>query len=189
MLHMDKGAEKWMHKTVHRQYWKVQGSYTDYDDLTQDGFLCWYIVADRYENVTDRGHMMRLFQITFWNHITWLASRDKDKEYNKAKVTLSELVSNNNKDYSEAWILDNILSSNGICPLDLNQFIVESPEPARSVLRLLTSEHGPLILQIPLRRYLDGSRQTLNHRLCRRLNLDEGSDPLGKTKAHLMEIV
>lgn len=189
MLQLDSGAEGWLHRTVSKNYWRVQGSFTDYDDLTQDGYLCWYTVADRYHEITDRGHMMRLFQITFWNHISWLSTRDKDKHFNRAKVTLSELVSSPNKDYSDAWILDNILSSQGICPLDLNQFIIESPEPARSVLRLLTSDQGPAVLRTPLRRYTNGRRQTLNQRLCRILSLDQGIDPLGKTKKHLVELV
>lgn len=189
MLQMDSGAEGWMHRTVQKNYWKLKHTYLDLEDLTQDGYLHWYIVADRYHQITDRGHIMRLFQSTFSNHIFWLSSTDKDKSYNVAKVTLSELVASKDKDYSDAWILDNLLSAQGVCPLDLNQFIVESPEPVRSVLKLLTSEHGVGILRTPLRRYTNGRRQTLNQRLCRILNLEHNTDPLGKTKLHLMEIV
>jgi hypothetical protein len=70
---MDKGAVGWLVKTVDAEYWKVSGFY-DKSDLIQDGYLCYYRVANKYGKRSP-AHTMALFKTAFRNHIIDLAAQ------------------------------------------------------------------------------------------------------------------
>ena len=78
----DKGVRGWLKRIAVSNYWRVSGFY-ELDDLVSDGYLCYYEVRLRYPNATARQHIMRLFQVTYLNHIHDLAK--------KRTLTLSKL--------------------------------------------------------------------------------------------------
>jgi hypothetical protein len=65
---MDMGARRWLVKTAYKNLWRVHSFY-DLDDLIQDGHMMYALVVQRYPQAKDPPHIMRLFQITFLNHI------------------------------------------------------------------------------------------------------------------------
>lgn len=75
-MNMDKSAVGWLYKTAHKQFWRVADWY-EFDDLVQDGYLCWLKVQQRYVETgaaTDPKHVMSLFQRSYINYIHGLAS-------------------------------------------------------------------------------------------------------------------
>jgi hypothetical protein len=73
-LGMDLGVRGWMFKTCKENFWRVSGFY-EFNDLVQDGFLCYARLVKRYPDVKDAPHMMRLFQTSFKNHIHDIAKK------------------------------------------------------------------------------------------------------------------
>lgn len=192
MYHLDQGASGWLHKTANRNYWKVRHVYDELDDLTQDGYLCWYICANKYEAVTDYGHLMRLFQTTFSNHITWTARTDKGRDFQMSCVRILDLFPPDQSERAEAWILDKAtqVRDSSIFPnycdwKSVNHLIAEAKEPVRSVLSFLTSDVGARALRRPFRRRINGTRETLSQRICRNLGIPTNPNLLDQTKAYL----
>lgn len=77
---MDRIASGWLYNTAKKNYWRVEG-YCEFEDLIQDGMVCYYKVVRRYPNVVEPKHRMRLFQIAFTNYIHTLSvKRSKQRE-------------------------------------------------------------------------------------------------------------
>lgn len=156
---MDAGARGWLVKTAVKNYWRVQSRY-ELDDLIQDGFLCWAKVRARYPKVKDRPHVMRLFQVTYINHIHSLAKCVTRKR--------EQLVPTGDMGSEAFW--DAVLPAD----CDLMQINVVGHVPAVVVraLSILSRPGADRRLSAQYRVRPDGSRETLNERLCRVLDLD-----------------
>jgi len=197
VVKLDVGGTRWLEGYAWRNYWKVRHIYDEVTDLVQDGHMCWGIVVNKYTDVgdlTQDGRLMSLFKMTFVNHIRWVASMDKDKEYNKLKVRMDDLVHPGEHVSLEQWyaFLDRICLRNGqsgdlFSDSSVQRTIIEASDPIRSVLQFLVSDHGIDVMRRPFRRRLDGSRETVNARIRRYIGKGENLDLLGMTKQYLLE--
>jgi hypothetical protein len=151
---MDEGARKWMFGTVRSQLWRV-AHWMSFEDLAQDGLVCWYRVIRRYPRVP-RGsskHRMALFKIVFMNHIHDLSKR---------RTRLPE-VSFEDLPPSIADAINYPASQDlyGAAPplVKLGLTVLAAPAHARS-------------LRSSYRFRADMTRETFNERLCRLAGLD-----------------
>jgi hypothetical protein len=69
---MDPGARNWLLGFARKTFWRLCQPGYEFQDLVQEGFLCWQKVVDRYPDAVDQARVMALFKntfrITFW---TW----------------------------------------------------------------------------------------------------------------------
>jgi hypothetical protein len=180
MLPMDDGARIWLLREVRRQYWRVATWY-EIDDLVQDGLLHYHRVATKYAHVKDRPHIMRLFQITFINHVHDLSKR-KGKQID---LPISTYISN---PLSENTILDRVGTEDSMNLALFKASLAKAPKPVIDVINLLTTEYGRRCLCAQMRVYTNGVRETLNDRLCRLCNYDpKVTDLVGTVRSYLMD--
>lgn len=162
-MQMDEGARLWLFKTAHKNYWRV-APYYELDDLIQDGFVSYYKTVARYKRrVKNRSHMMRLFQMSYVNHIHDLAKLRTRHN----RVIANDLVT------GDADPL-NALAAN--CSDDTHQLVVfmaalaKAPTQVKQVLLILTTHQGRMELCKPYRG--KANRETSNERLCRLTGYD-----------------
>lgn len=156
---MDQGARGWLFRKAHKNLWRVRSFY-ELDDLIQDGYLCYQLVINKYPQVKDRPHIMRLFQRTYSNYIHDLANQ---RTREASEVLLVNLLP---AFLSEVAFWDRLL----IDDLDraaLQLLIAQAPPPIKAVLRLFTDDRSLQKLRKPYRRNEKTGRETLNQRLCR----------------------
>ncbi len=103
-MEMDVGTIGWLHRYARRHFWRLPSWY-DYDDLIQDGYLNWLRITQRYTDVTERKHMMRLFQICFVNHVNNL-SNWKTKTPEVAVPDISLLIDQSSGNELRIYFLD-----------------------------------------------------------------------------------
>lgn len=178
---MDDGAKGWLFKTAHKHYWRVCPFY-DLEDLIQDGYLCYQRVYTRYcttqeyrtdkgrlikerrpeELVTERRHLMRLFQTTFLNHIHDLSKRTTTQLDFSISLLLTD--GSDESDLYERYFppdTDSVFQST----------VLHAPEHIRKALALFGSEEGRAQLREAYKK-IDGIRETFNERLCRLCGLN-----------------
>ena len=175
MLDMDEGARKWLYKTCHKNFWRVIRSDYEFDDMVQDGLMKFYHVRMRYPQVKDPPHLMALFKIAFLNHIHGLASRRTksaevcflaDMNIDFRRNNSGGAVSSGDAEITAAELL---LPPEQSCG-PLFAAILNAPKPLLRFLEKVASD--PALLAGVCRRRRDGTRQTLNERLCRLVKLD-----------------
>ncbi len=72
---LDAGMRGFIFNTARKHYWRV-ASWYEFDDLVQDGYLCYAKCKAKYsETVTEKRHFMSLVQVSFLNYISTLASK------------------------------------------------------------------------------------------------------------------
>lgn len=190
MLQIDNGAEIWLRRYAVKNSWKVSHFAYEIDDLIQDGYLSWYICADRYNQVTDYRHMCSLFKMTFTNRIRELSMTDKDNKFNfMLEGGLSDLVDPSMQGLSESWILDKVCGHYMQTTGSVGQIISDAVEPVKTVLRFLVSAEGIAVMRRPFRLRLDGRRETTNFRIYRALGLEPQGDLMGLTKSYILNYV
>lgn len=193
MLYADAGATGWLTTFSKKEFWKVAHIFDELEDLTQEGQVCWYTVANKYEHITDYGHLMGLFKTTFRNHIRYLATMDKDQSYAHMVSSISDYAPSWHSHEPESWILDTFLNKSPALVQttdtveEVSRFIAEAIDPVRSVLKFLTSDKGIAAMRRPYRRRLSGRRETTNERICRHLGVAPKVDLLGMTKRYIAE--
>lgn len=194
---LDAGGLGWLHMYAHRNYWKVKHIYDDVHDLIQDGHMCWGIVANKYTHCGDLivdNRLMSLFKMTFVNHIREVAAKEKDRkrDFFHMKRNLEDMV---DRDVPEKRqnVLDRLYARVNAGDLyndpGVVLTIVEAAEPIRSVLKFLVSDEGIRTMQRPFRRKLDGSRETVNARICRSIGRSYDVDLMSMTKQYLLEAI
>lgn len=163
---MDDGARGWLFRTATKNYWRIARWY-DLDDLIQDGYVCYCKVLQRYPDATDAPHRMALFKRTYMNWITDLA--------NKRTKSVQETL---DCDAQSAADLDGPPMSflAGVpCPqsgmVELDALMASAPEVVRRALALFTTEEGRRAMRAAYRLRADGTRETMNDRVCRLLGL------------------
>jgi hypothetical protein len=161
---MDKGAVGWMVSYAKKNYWRVAAHF-DFDDLLQEGRECYYYVLAHYPNVTDRPHIMSLFQRTFFSRIQDLANK-KTKQIDQCE---GDLTYDN-----ELYIAVPELAT-------LTALLSQAPPAIKKVLELFTTEAGCKRLRSELRIDRSGHKETLNERLCRLAGLDPEAHDMVET--------
>lgn len=168
MLQMDSGAVAWLHKTARKNAWRVHSWY-DLDDLLQDGFLHFCRVADRYQDVRAPAHIMSLFKVTYINHCHDLS---KWRTRNLPELLVCDLI---NTDMNEAAFWERCLGFEHELATCFTA-IVRASQPVCELLSNITSERGIKALRSHGRLFSDGTRETLNHKLCRIARCDPQYD-------------
>lgn len=165
MCDMDRAARGWLYNTAKKNHWRVKGL-MDFEDLIQEGNYCWARVCARYVHLSSlmktherhRRRLMALFQTTFTNHIHFLA---KKLEF-------------------EAPLPDGASYPDGPCELsELLLLVSEAPPPIRALLRRAIAGDTACLRSLPRRRP-DGTRATMNDRLCALANVPPGSRDLSR---------
>jgi hypothetical protein len=151
---MDDGARKWLYKTARCRRVPL---YCDYDDLIQDGQMIYIYLQRRYPNVTNRSNFMRLFQVSYLNHLSNLG-RDR---YQEAGVMVEhpDPTSLQPPCYDQAFLM--VLK------------LKRAPPDIQATLNCLHSDQGQRTWRAPYQVRNDGTRRTFNERLCRMI----GSNP------------
>lgn len=157
MLQIDEGAERWLKSKAAKEHWRV-ASWYELVDLIQDGYVCWYKCANRYCKVTEVKHLMSLFKRTFCNHIHDLA---------RAKMLESQAIVPNDDDE-----VPDVADYSAFDDVQLRARLKEAPAHVAEILSRLTDDAFLKALRKPHRRFLDGTRQTTNEKLCGMVNLD-----------------
>lgn len=71
---LDQGLHGWIINYARKNFWRV-ASWIDFEDLVQDGFLCYCVCNVRYRQVKEQRHFMSLVKITFIRHVHDLANQ------------------------------------------------------------------------------------------------------------------
>jgi hypothetical protein len=152
---MDQGATRWLYSYAHKNYWRVLkvAPWMSPDDLINDGMMHWCRIVHRYElrprRVRRNKHLMRLFQVTFINHVNDLSKRSRDD------VSLEEL--------SPAQM-------NSLAYRAPQEFMGLAPPLVKLAVAVLMTTAGAKKL-----RYIDctaARRLSMNERLCYAVGLD-----------------
>lgn len=144
---LDDGAIRWMKRVARDQYWRV-APWISLDDLIQDGYLCWYIVRNKYPDVESHANRMALFKRVFNNHLHNLAN---------ARTSHPETALAQEE-------LETKLDAQPCQLAEMMTMIAEAPAKVRGILKKLIAD--PTCLRDTYR--TDGLiRETFNERLCR----------------------
>lgn len=183
MTAMDPGARGWLVTVASDHYWRVAEWY-ELEDLINDGYVCWYRVVKKYETDTgrerSRGHLMRLFKRTYLNHI-----HDLSKACTLARIEgkVDDMVKTDSP-WGDAWDLLG-------CSRNIDEFgavVAEAPRVLQPLLRVLFSGSADQRLRSAYRVGCDGTRETLNSRLCRIAGVDpDQQDLAGLLRSFLSE--
>jgi hypothetical protein len=157
---MDEGAQRWLVKYCYKNHWRVRQSH-EVDDLIQDGQLMYYVVRDRYPIAKDPPHIMRLFQVTFINHVHDIAKKHSRMaaivDYSldlhasdplNSSVKIPKLAKQIDYDFGHSYTIPN-----------------SAPWYIHAFLRLLCTEEGRLGLRARYRIRLSGVREETHARL------------------------
>jgi DNA-directed RNA polymerase specialized sigma24 family protein len=153
--------KNWLFKFAWNNYWRV-ASWYDLDDMVQDGYLVFYRVLEKYRGkVQNRAHLMRLFQVSYANHIHNISI----KRTRTPEVLFEDLAPN--PEVRER-IMDKVLQSNDDAEMAL--VLAGAPREVRAVIAGLEAADGATLRKPYQRR--KGQRETQNERLCKLGGLD-----------------
>ena len=173
-MHLDEGAVAWTYKIARKNMWRVCSWY-DLDDLVQDGYLHFFRVARKYDNVRSPAHIMSLFKVTYTNHIHDL-SKKRTKEL--PELLVCDLI---NTDEDEAPFWESLLGVDHEFATTFTA-IVRASLPVCELLRNIASQRGIKTLRSRCRVLGDGTRETINTKLCRIARCDPQYDLVGALK-------
>jgi hypothetical protein len=187
---LDDGGRGWLFKTANKNYWKVKHVYDELADLTQDGFECWYKVANRYQDVDNYGRLMNLFKITFINRIKEVAAWKKDRNFESIVTNIGDLV---DPEIPEAraieWLEQSGRYLRGHDDSELERTIIEAAAPVRDAIRFLVSDDGIKKMRRPYRIRRNGARETTNERIRRNIGVSRGTDVRKAVRDYLKESI
>lgn len=164
---MDAGARNWLLKTAKTNYWRV-AAWIDLEDLIQDGYMLWISTRRRYTSAIFLPHVMRLFQVTYINHIHDLARENS----RLLEYTFSQF------DDQAAWAITNLEA----CEFsELLRLMAEAPGHLKSILVALHVKDRALRSRVRT----NGVRSTLNERLAHTINASPSELPSKKLRAFL----
>ena len=159
MQFMDAGVRGWTFNTIKQNYWRV-AHYYEFEDLVQDSFIVWKRIVDRYPDVTDAKHRMALYKTAFRNHIHDLSK--------KRTAYVSACLLEADSDTPLAALRED---ADGSQDPNVGLLFAQLPGKLQTLLKRLCDERR----RYPNRLRLDGTRETINERLCRLAGLDPAS--------------
>jgi hypothetical protein len=172
---MDASARGWMVKQSVRHYWRVE-AFMSVDDLLQDGQVHYLRILRRYPEVTDKPAVMALFKRAFINHI-----HDLSKKKSKHSVEqVEELAARRRRPgrrvrVQQVFDWEHSPLDPGISDPEMatfRAFLSKAPKPVQDVIALLTKDDTREALRAQYRVRNDGTRETVNERLCRLCGYD-----------------
>lgn len=167
---MDQGARLWLYKNARRHYWRVAAWY-DFDDLVQDGFVCYANVVNKYQTepnrVRRRQHIMHLFKVSFINHVHDLSKR---KTKCAGEVKILDVKSAYQNEFN-AWG-DLATDDDDGDIFNFERVIAEAPDMLKPLLSALVHGDCSRTLRAAYRVRTTGARETINERLCRIIGAD-----------------
>lgn len=183
--YLDEGTERWLHATARRNLWRVSAWY-DYDDLVQDGYVCFQKCVNHYGRLqrkrrpkkNDRRNFMALVKRTFENHIHDLATAHNDQRVEK---TVSAFISNDIIS-TEAWLERHGSVEEALG--DVTTLVRNAPREIKKLIELLASDvrlHPPY----ERKKARGKPRETNNEYWCRVLN---DLDPMLKLDPNKVDI-
>jgi hypothetical protein len=160
---MDTGARRWLVKTAYSHLWRVHSFY-EMDDLLQDGHMLYAMVRQRYPDAVDPPHIMRLFQITFLNHI---------HDLSKHQSRMAALIDTSTDLDTAELYQDPRFAEQG------DAYVIPQSAPwyIHAFLRLLCDPEGQRSLRSQYRVRLSGLRELTHDRLCRLIGADPTTTP------------
>lgn len=168
---MDAGVRGWVVTTAAAHFWRV-AHWMEFEDLIQDGAMVWCRVVEKYEcdtgRVRSRPHLMQLFKRSYQNHIHYLS---KQKFVSRVEVLVEdEVVRRGGVIRMSDQMWDHLGVSHDVGEYD--RLVAEAPGVIRPLLRVLFNGQRALGWSSEHRVYGDGTRETLNAKLCRLVGVD-----------------
>lgn len=169
MEKMDDSCYRWLRRTAAKHHWRV-ASFVDLDDLIQDGYLTYQRVLLKYPELRTRRQIMAMFKRIYHMHLHDLANwrTKRPREVLHSDLAVADADEDNTWDQLLAQFDDELM------------LIVEAPERVRQALLAVMSEVGQKRMTSEYRVRKDGTRETLNDRLCSMLGYDPGEVDLVK---------
>lgn len=165
-LGMDSVTSRWLVAYSARNYWRV-APYIDFEDLLQDGQLVFWRVRRKYLGRRSSAHLINTFKASFINHMHDLASARTHSPIEVQVDVLPQPIEQETQTLLAA--------------------IAMAPFHIREAIKVFTSEEGLALLRRPYRLRGDGSRETLNERLCKIAGFDaKRIDLAGSLKQFLL---
>lgn len=180
-LVMDARTRGWLVQVAKKNYWRV-AAHIDLDDLVQDGFVVWHHVQQRYrEQGRIHSHIVNTFKRAYRNHLHDLSNA---RTRAPMELQLLDAESSASEDYEVHAPRQAV---ERLAPLEhgaqeLLMALKQAPFKVREVLKLFNDPAGLERMRRPYRIRGDGSRETLNERLCRMAGFDA-------TRVNLVEAV
>jgi PAS domain-containing protein len=160
-----------MYRTAKKHHWRVF-TWMDFEDMIQEGYIAWYRVAQKYPHITQRAHIMRLFQITYLNRFNDLSKwRTRLPEFLACDINVTHGRRGLGPVTTELEIFDLLLAAD----LELGTIqtmFAAAPAPVKAAVKLFSCPIGCKKLRALYRRRVGGSRETFNQRLCRLTGYD-----------------
>jgi hypothetical protein len=161
MRPMDEGARRWMMKTAKANRWRVAG-YCDWDDLLQEGVMCWWRVSRNYP--CSRPHqLMGSFKIAFINEINRMSCKTS----------------------AGRWLQYTDEPPEQIEGQGMLEMIGHAPEVIRRVLLAFQTDEGARIMRSLYRRRGDGTRERTDERINRMAGLPADTDFAALLRAYI----
>ena len=158
--------ERWTRKFVSHNLWRCDPVTDDFEDLMQDAKFIFLKLTYAYPAVIDPPQFMSLYKTSIQNYI-----HDKSR-YKRRKDASNVYTSVDAADLFSGRIGETTNVGYVVALLD------ELPEELKLVLHTLT--HGRIRLRIEKRKSTKlRERESLNKKLCRKLNLTTTTDPIG----------
>lgn len=155
-LVIDRRTRKWVIDFAAANYWRV-AAHIDLEDLLQDGMMLFHKCRQKYrEEGRGHAHIINTFKQAFRNHVTNLAiARTRDLEMMATDVEWTDDLSPRENGQQEFTVA-----------------LQKAPFRVREALAVYTTERGRDKMRKPYHLYVDGSRETLNDRLCKVAGFD-----------------
>lgn len=183
--YLDKGMKGFIVNVARKEFWKV-ASYYEFQDLVQDGYLCYSKCKQRLharlqvENPTkeQRREVQAFVARAFFNHISTLAS----KRMGVHEQPVSSLLSEEANSETELW--DKLLPST---PEEgtLRTLLASAPAEIKQLAMLLASDGLSLLGFERKRKGRRLLRETTNEYYCRLVGRNPETDDLvGRVRAY-----
>ena len=196
--YLDAGMRGFIKNNARKEFWRV-ASWYEFEDLVQDGYLCYYKCRSKYRDLTvknhpskgDRKHMMALVRTTFSRHVHDLSKKCSINteipvsQWGIAVRWPSKSVSRQRKmeDANKIDVWD-LISEPVEEEVTFSMMLSSAPVELKQLMQILVGDGAELLGFKRSRLYKepvgDGSpretrrkiRETTNQYYCRLLNLD-----------------
>lgn len=162
----------WTVKYLRANYWRVDTTLYDFEDLLQEARMVYYKVVWKYPLVTEPKHMMALYKRSLSNYICDLSryKQRKDNCHQQLPVDALDLADALSEDNHEGY---------------LNLLLDEAPEELKLILEAFGDQSFLEELRKSTKRRTLEPRENLNQQLRRILKIEGSFDFVGTLKTLL----
>lgn len=172
---LDAGMRGFIVNTARQNFWRV-ASWYEFDDLVQDGYLCYYKCRRRYTEVTDRPHFMSLVKTAFTNHIMTLGT--------KHNAISEQAISQMGSEDAEGDLLERLGPATPEST-SLLVLLANAPAELQQLITALVGEGAEKLGFQRKKEFRRHIRETTNEYYCRLLGKDpETADLVGELRAY-----